>query len=66
MSPSPETIFTLLDVKAMNRPVAETDGSRLPAAGSPAEVRDATCERPVALSQAITRLPGTASPDGGW
>ena len=50
----------------MNRPVAETDGSRLPAAGSPAEVRDATCERPVALSQAITRLPGTASPDGGW
>ena len=62
----PATILTLLDVYAMNRPVADTDGSRLPAATPFADVRDATCERPVPRSHAITRLPGTASPDGGW
>ena len=46
----------------MTRPVAETDGSRLPAAGSPAEVRDATCEGRWHYRGRPQRLPGPPAP----
>ena len=56
----------LSEVNATNRPVAETDGSRLGPAALPFVLREITSVLPVVRSHASTIEPTLVNPAGAW